>query len=95
MHEQRHTEINRRPVDRLELRVVQIDAAHVGSDMAADKAVIPHAAPQFLRGRDRVLHRQQRPAAETFAVRCDRRREAIIEHPRGFHRDLGIEMIIE
>src|SRR5215475_4762641 len=44
----RHAEIKGRTVDRLELRIVQVDATHIRRDMTADETVFSDAANEFL-----------------------------------------------
>src|ERR1700733_7138202 len=65
VHEQGNAEIDRGLENRRKPAVIQIKAAHVGGNMAADETMIADTTAQFARGRFRVLHRQQSPAAET------------------------------
>ena len=68
MHEQRHIQVGRSLEHRPELLGVQIGAADVGGDVAADEAEIAHAAAKLGRGGGRILQRQERPGAEPVAL---------------------------
>ena len=95
MHEQGNAEIDGGLEDRGKFAVVQIKTADIGGDMTADKTMIADTAAQFTRGRFRILHRQQGPAAKAGAIRRDRRRQSVIEHCRRLDRERRVEMIVD
>ena len=95
MEEQRDGELRRGIEDRPEPLVRQIDAAHVGGDMAADESMIAHAAAQLCRCRLRVLHRQEGPGCKSCRVARCKLGEAVVADLRRLHRRDRIEIVVD
>ncbi len=95
MEKQRHVELGGGVEDRPEPLVRQIDAAHIGGDVAADEAVVAHAAAQLRRRRLRVLHRQEGPGREPLRIVRHERRKPVVADLRSLRRQRRVEIVID